>query len=225
MKKLLFIFSLVYCSVITAQSKLSVGLIASSDITGLSLTAKGKDEIGVTSDQARFGYQGGVRVRYDFNKLFSMQTGFSLVSHQMGPGTQYYIALDPSDPNVPTSIESNFTFKNWQVPLLVSLYGGRKIKFGVTVGGAYNYNYRQDGESTVNYQTYSKDYTYTAKISSNNQYLSLIGGVGVEYTHKRFIFRAEPTASYQVHFFDNDWANDYYRLWSAGLSFSTFYKF
>lgn len=225
MKQILLIISMVYCSAITAQSKLSVGLIGSADITGLALTTKGEDKLNGFFEEPRFGYQGGVRVRYDFTKLLSMQTGFSMVSHQMGTGTQYYIAMDPLDPKVPNSCQSNMTFKNWQVPLLFSLYGGGKFKFGLTMGGAYNYVYRLDEASTVYFQSYSIDYKNTNKINSRNQYLSLIGGVGVEYIFNRFMFRVEPTASYQVHFFDNDWANDYYRLWSAGLSLSSFYKF
>lgn len=225
MKKILLVLFIGFCMQTFAQSKFAVGLIGSADITGLRATPKGKDANAWFYDQPKLGYQGGVRARYDFTRIFSMQTGFSLVSHQMSSGERFLDPLDPNDPKVPHSYVSDNTFKCFQVPVLFSFYGGHKVKFGVTAGTAYNFMYRLNEEVTAYYNTYSREYKNTRKLTSQNQYLSVIAGVGVEYAYKHFVVRAEPTGSYQMYFFDNDFANDNYRLWSVGLGLSTFYQF
>ncbi len=224
--KITVTFLLLILSVsVYSQSNIAIGLISSADITGLSQTPEGKKNGIALYDEPRFGYQGGVRLKYGFAKVFSVQTGLSLVSHQVGSGAVALKPLDQNDPDIPDSYESINTFKNFQIPLLFSFYTGRKLRFGVTAGAAYNHIYRVDEESTAYYKTHSQEFRNTQKLTSQNQYLSVIAGVGVEYAFEHFIIRAEPMGSYQLYFFDNDYANDNYRLWSVGLGLSTFYQF
>lgn len=225
MKKLLLSILIGFYFQTFAQSKFSAGVIGSMDITALSYTQKGINNTNQFYDVPKFGYQYGLRTRYDFTKKFSLHTGFSLVTHQVGSRKIYTNPLANGDSKVPLSITLNNNIKIVQIPLLASFYFGNNIRFGFTTGVSYNYIFRNNQHATADFWDGTRETKHTSKITSQNQYISAIAGVGVEYTHKHFIFRAEPTGTGQLYFFDNEFANTNFRLWSVGLALSTYYRF
>lgn len=206
-----------------AQSKFYLGLISSVDITGMVRDDKYVVFGDVGFDKIGLGYQGGLRLRYQISSIFSLQTGFTMVSHQLRTPRIYLNPLSSDD--LFYSFVRMPSVKIFQVPVLASFYFGHNLKLGGTLGLSYNYIYRFDEKSIASFNDGEKEFTNTQKVSSQNQYLATHLGLGVEYSHNKFTFRVEPSGSYQLHFFDSDFANDNYRLWSAGLALSTYYRF
>lgn len=212
---------------VSAQSKFGVGIVSSADMTSMI----GADYYGIFEnikyDKVGLGYQGGLRFRYQLNSKVSFQSGLSIVSHQLRTSKKN-VNFNPrqlDDPYIPTSFERLPTFRIIQVPLLASFYIGNKLKIGGTLGLAYNYIYRFDDKWILYNNVREWEYLNKQKQTSQNQFVSALLGVGVEYSIKKFAFRAEPTASYQLFYFNNEFANKNYNLYSVGFNLSGYYFF
>lgn len=212
-------------SQVSAQSKFGVGIVSSADITGMigndnyvGFGQAGFDKVGL-------GYQNGVRFRYQLNPKVSLQVGLSMVSHQLRTPRIYLNPRVYNDPLLPNSFIRRPSLKVIQVPFLVSYYIGNKLKFGATLGLAYNYVYSINENTIAMYGNEEKEFNYKRKQTSQNQFVSALLGVGVEYSVKKFTFRAEPTASYQLFYLNNGFTNNNYNLYSVGFNISGFYFF
>ncbi|MES2778448.1 MAG: outer membrane beta-barrel protein [Bacteroidota bacterium] len=207
-----------------AQSKWSIGVMVSSDITSMYTPSNG-NSYAQDFDKPFFGYQTGVKGKIDFNRIISAQLGLSMVSHTIGNDRFTLNPLEAGDPFVPEAIQYEVDFKTFQIPLTGSFYFGDKFRFGFTLGAAYNYIYRQDNRTYGYFPSTTRVYLNTYEVTSNNQYLTAIAGLGVEYKIKQMLFRVEPTGSLQLTSLDNGYINDQSRLWSTGLAISGFYHF
>lgn len=219
-----FLFSF-YIYQLSAQSKLGMGIVSSIDGTGINRQENYAVFGNIGYDDVGLGYQVGLRFRYQHHAKFSFQTGLSMFSHQLRTPTIYLKPRDVNDPFVPQSMALISTLKMIQVPLIASFYFGNKLKFGGSIGTSYNLVYRADHQLTSISNQQEKVQTSTNKINTQNQFVSIILAVGAEYSFKNIAIRAEPTGSYQVYFFNNDFANQNYNFYSVGLNLSGFYFF
>lgn len=208
-----------------SQSKFAVGLVGSVDRCRLSNGFGEASSISEFYTQSALGYQGGLRLRYDATGIFSIHSGFTLVSHTIKSEKISLNYGSYQSSSYPQAYQQEETFKAFQVPLLFSFYFGHTLKFGFTIGPAYNYIYRDDLKLYAYLASETRELNYSYKLTSENQFLSASAGLGVEYNLPHWAFRIEPTATSQVLFFDNKRANENYRLWSAGLAFSGLYRF
>jgi hypothetical protein len=208
-----------------AQSKLALGFVGSVDMCRLSNGYGEPSSIGTFYTEPGMGYQGGLRMRLMITNVVSFHTGFSMVSHTVKSEKMSlnYGSLQSS--SLPVAIQQEETFKAFQVPLLCSFYFGQQWKFGFTIGPAVNYVYREDRIYYAYYASETKTYNYSFDVTSQNQFLSAVAGLGAEYHLPHWIFRVEPTVNGQLFFFDNKRANESFRLWSAGIALSGFYRF
>lgn len=224
-KKLIFP-TLVAISLLSfAQSPFLVGVAVSIDRCRLSNGYGQPSSIAKFYTEPGLGFQAGVRLRYDATKRFSLQTGFSMVSHSVKSEKIELNYSSYSGFQFPESYQQEETNKALQVPLLFSFYVGHKWKVGFTIGPAYNYVYRDDLKIDIYFPSGVREFNYTHKVTSQNQFLSGICAFGVEYNLPHWAFRIEPTLNSQLFFFDNKSANEKYQLWSAGLALSGFYRF
>lgn len=226
MKRIIVPLLLMACGLQSlAQSKFAIGLLGSIDMCRLSNGYGESSSIAAFYTEPAMGYQGGLRMRWGITDIFSLHTGFSMVSHTVKSAqiSLNYGSL-PSN-SYPKSIRQEETFKSVQIPLLFSFYFGKQWKFGVTIGPAYNYVYQDDFSFWAYYTSETKTYSQSYKLTSQNQFLSALAGIGMEYNLPHWIFRIEPTVNTQLFFFDSKRANESYRLWSAGLAVSGFYRF
>lgn len=225
MRTILFLLTLVSTSHILAQSGFSVGVMGAPQLTGIRLTPEGYEMSKPLIYKPRFGYEGGCRFRYDFNTVFSLQTGVSWALLQAATNRVTFFMEDVNNTTIPVFIKSDINLKYLHVPLACSFYKGNKWRFGFTFGGAYNSLSRSEETTTLDYPTFSRVFENNIDFKEQNQFISAVAGIGVEYVHQRFAFRAEPSGNYQLYFFDNEEANKNYRFWSAGIALSTFYRF
>ena len=208
-----------------AQSKYSFGIVSSIEVAGI---MKGENNTvfgDIGYDKVGIGYQTGFRVGYGIHKNLSIQTGLSFVSHQVETPK---IDLNPAsinDSKVPQSFYTVATYKIYQVPLLASYYVGDVWRLGFTLGATYNYVYRVNLNSFANFNDGQRTFTNTSKISQQNQFLSALFGIGVEYKQKKYAIRAEPTACYHLFDFEKDASQGSYDFYSIGLSVCGYYFF
>jgi len=226
-KQLITLILFLSVSQLFAQSKWSLGGSASIDY---SYRFYGNSEIGKSLSEAfdpieigSLGYNLGLKAKYTLNSNWSIITGISYYFHSYKSKGVPLVVLDPGDPSIPKSTYYSYKSGFIQIPMLVSFYKGKKLKFGFTTGFLLNQALFIDFYRYLNYENYTK----TIYISQYNYpgagklFLSVLIGAGFSYQYKKFEFRAEPTAVSQVYTIDG--LNELY-LWNAGLNLSVFYK-
>jgi hypothetical protein len=207
---------------VLGQSKVSLGMIGSVDVTALS-------PMGGTMPS--MGYQSGIRVRYQFTKVFSMQTGISFVSHQLASGKQeidrsgWQPIVAPS-PDGLQAFEVNHQIQLLKVPVLGSFYFGDKWKVGFTTGISYYHTLKVNEEQIRYYESHTET-EHSTRDTYRGFSESVWGalGAGVEYQTRRLSFRIEPMANYQLLGWSKISTLNLTSLWSVGLNMAMFYHF
>lgn len=211
---------------VIAQNKWSIGANASLDYCyrfyGNSEAAVKIKRDADNIEVGNLGYNSGFKFQYSLNENISIISGINYYYHSY-KSNEIKLVSTVSDPAIPNSL--NYIYKSGfiQIPLLISYYKGKKIKFGFTSGISFNKALYIDQEKTLNFTNrtetvISSQFTNRA---AGKLYLAAVIGLGAEYNYKNYIFRCEPTAISQ--FYTIDGGNDLY-LWNAGLNLSVFYK-
>ncbi|MCU0441196.1 MAG: outer membrane beta-barrel protein [Bacteroidia bacterium] len=219
-----FLFSFYVCH-LSAQSKFGLGVFTSFDATGMIgegfYAMIGQDGY----NRIAFGYQYGLRMRYQFNSTISLHAGISHVTHQLRTSRVYLNFRDKGDPLIPSSYIRMPALRMIQIPLMASFYKGNKLKLGGSLGFAYNYTYQYDDRAILYFGNHEEQYLVERKLTEKNQFVSGQLGVGLEYWATKFAFRVEPNFSCQLFYFNNTYANKNYNLYAVGLNLSSFYFF
>ncbi len=210
-----------------AQSKWSLGGSASIDYCyrfySNSNTSAVTKKLLDTVEVGNLGYNLGLKAKYAINNNWSVISGISYYFHSYKSKEIQLVVIDPSDPNIPKS--SNYVYKSGfiQIPIVISFYKGKKLKFGFTTGVLLNKAFFIDSYRNLSFENHTETVSFSQLDNKGvgKLYLSGLIGVGVSYPYKKFEFRAEPTAVSQVYTIDG--ANELY-LWNAGLNLSVFYN-
>ncbi len=207
MKQLLLLLATLLGLTAFSQTPFSIGINSSIDLTSVETELK--------YAEPWIGYQIGVRLKYDLNKNFALTSGFN---HQNKGSKVDFSKLKIYDNPKPISLE--VFHKIIQIPLLLSLYMGNKIRYGFSLGLAYNYMYRANSSITFqdknNLNEETKRYTSQPSI----QFVSGLFSFGAEYNVNRVTFRVEPNITYK--FFDLKYATLNYL--NFGLGGSVYYR-
>ncbi len=223
------ILLLIICipNLLLAQSKWSIGASASLDYSyrfySNSKTGKILKEEYDPVEIGNLGYNLGVKAKCTINSNWSIITGISYYFHSYKSKVILTDAFDPNDPAIPKSY--NYFYKSGfiQLPILVSFYKGKKLKFGFTSGLLLNKALFIDRYNNLDFGNFTQT-VYRDQYNNNGAgklFLSGLIGAGVSYQYKKFEFRAEPTAVSQIYTIDG--LNEL-SLWNAGINLSVFYK-
>lgn len=226
-KQLITLILFLSVTQLIAQSKWSFGGSASIDYSyrfySNSNTSAMTQKLLDTVEVGNLGYNLGLKAKYAINGNWSIISGISYYVHSYKSKEIQLVFLDPGDPNIPNSY--NYTYKSGfiQIPMLVSFYKGKKLKFGFTAGLLLNKALFVGRYRNLNFENYTETvYNNQYDISGTGKlFLSGLIGAGVSYQYKKFEFRAEPTAVSQVYTIDG--LNELY-LWNTGLNLSVFYN-
>jgi len=209
-----------------AQNKWSLGGSASGDYSyrfySNSNTSAMTQKLLDTVEVGNLGYNLGLKAKYAINGNWSIISGISYYVHSYKSKEIQLVFLDP-EPQLPNSY--NYIYKSGfiRIPMLVSFYKGKKLKFGFTAGLLLNKALFVGRYRNLNFENYTETvYNNQYDISGTGKlFLSGLIGAGVSYQYKKYEFRAEPTAVSQIYTIDG--LNELY-LWNVGLNLSFFYK-
>ncbi|MFM1947344.1 MAG: outer membrane protein beta-barrel domain [Bacteroidota bacterium] len=172
----------------------------------------------------KLGYTLGLNTAYQFNQLFSVETGL----HYSNKGTQTsmldLVFIQP-EPLVPNQAKYIYNYHFIDIPLKANFtVGSRKIRFFTSVGLTTNFFIK---ETQTNVYVYS-DRTEINTISPNFTDFRKVNftptlSAGIDWSlHPNLNLRVEPTAQYSAFTMTNTPLTGH--LFSAGLKMSVYYR-
>ncbi len=213
-----------------AQSKWSLGGSASIDYS-YRFNEKGNERFFFSSDKTindfengSIGFNGGIKIKFDVNKVISLIGGVSYLQNNFYTSDIYLTPIDPNDALIPNYFTLSYRKDYVQLPLLASFYWGNKWKFGLTTGFACNISTKQEITSHLYFLDRSNSSSSSNQLTkAGNDAVTVFGilGFGTEYSYKKYIYRFEPTFNGKI--FDISPKTDLYP-WNLGANISVFFK-
>ena len=172
----------------------------------------------------KLGYTFGLSTAYQFNQLFSIETGL----HYSNKGSQTSkmdLSFEQPDPSIPLQAQYIYNYHFIDIPLKANFtVGKRRIKFFSSVGlttnlfiketqtNIYVYSDRTDINTISPSFTDFRKVNFTPKLSA-----------GIDWSvHPAVNLRVEPTAQYSAFTMTNTPLTGH--LFSAGLKMSLYYR-
>ena len=239
MKKVIFITLLTIITLPTVgqnaennATSLSVGINLSPDIAYRNLESS--SSVGSLKEEPKFGYTGGVNLKYNVTPRFSLEAGAQYSNKGYAFKNSELIYADMIDPrygfvyqnvgDAPTHLRRIYNFHYFDIPVRgIFSFGKNKISFLASAGITTNILLKTTTTSILEYKGGKKE-------KKNQEYpydfrkinISLIVSAGINYKiNDKFNISAEPTFRYGILKITDAPVTAF--LWNAGMNVSCYY--